>query len=73
VRSLADAPQTVRFLSKTLADRYAERECGDVEAARKCAAAADPYGLDLRTHDPMTFLGVNGSRPSLKQRMPPMT
>jgi acetate kinase len=66
LRSLADAPQAIRFLSKTIADRYAERERGELEAARKGAAAADPYGLDLRTHDAMTILVVNCGSSSLK-------
>jgi acetate kinase len=66
LRFLVDNPQAIRFLSKTIAGRYAEREKGEVESARNGAAAADPYGLDLRTHDPMTILVVNCGSSSLK-------
>ncbi|MBI5243111.1 MAG: acetate/propionate family kinase [Elusimicrobia bacterium] len=65
-RHLTANPQAIRFLSKTIAGRFAEREKVQVEAARTGAAAQDPYGLDLRTREAMTLLVVNCGSSSLK-------
>lgn len=65
-RRLVANPQAIRYLSRTIAERFAEREKIHVEVARKGAAAQDPYGLDLRTQGAMTLLIINCGSSSLK-------
>ncbi|MBI4802256.1 MAG: acetate/propionate family kinase [Elusimicrobia bacterium] len=65
-RQLVANPQVIRFLSRTIAKRFAEREKIHIEAARLGAAAQDPYGLDLRAREAMTLLVINCGSSSLK-------
>lgn len=65
-RYLVRNPQAIRYLSKTIAERFTEREKVQVEAAKKGAAAIDPYGLDLKTRDPMTIIVIDCENSSLK-------
>lgn len=64
-RCLVANPQAIRFLSRTIAERFAERETVQVEAARG-AAAEDPYGLALRTREAMNLLVINCGSSSIK-------
>ncbi|MBU2572906.1 MAG: acetate/propionate family kinase [Elusimicrobia bacterium] len=65
-RYLVANPQAIRFLSRTIAERFAERENIQVSAARKGAAAQDPYGLELRTRVAMNLLVINCGSSSVK-------
>jgi acetate kinase len=67
---LATHPSTIRYLSRIISERA--RRSGEIGSDRKLAAfrkSEDPYGLELRTDDPMKLLVLNCGSSSLKYNL----